>query len=178
MIPKQQGFTLIEALLAAAVIGILAMVALPTYEHYRAATLSGTVRAELVTRLMQASTTAAVRGEHVVLCPSGGKACIGSDDWSPGILAFVDRDGNRHFDPVDMLLYDAPPTPPGIQLRSTAGRQRIVFQPNGGSAGSNVTFTLCDRRGPAKAMSVILANGGTWRQAPASPRAAATACRS
>jgi type IV fimbrial biogenesis protein FimT len=50
-----------------------------------------------------------------------------------------------------------------VHLRSTTGRTRLVFQPNGGNAGSNVTFTLCDGRGPAKAVTLVLANSGRLR---------------
>ena len=36
-------------------------------------------------------------------------------------------------------------------------------QGNGGNAGSNATFTLCDGRGPAKARALIMGNAGTLR---------------
>jgi type IV fimbrial biogenesis protein FimT len=50
-----------------------------------------------------------------------------------------------------------------------------VFQPNGGNAGSNVTFTLCDGRGAAQARSLVMANDGRLRATPAGA-AAARAC--
>ena len=177
MIPKRAGFTLVDTLITTTVIGLLAAVAMPTLQDYRSATLAGTTRLALGQRLMQASTTAANLGEHVVLCPSAGRACLRTEDWSMGMLAFIDADGNREYEPSERILFDAPPTPPGIGLRSSVGRQRIVFQPNGGNAGSNVTFTLCDPRGPTKAMSLILSNGGNWRQTPSSPKAAEATCR-
>mgnify|MGYP006170030997 CR=1 FL=1 len=53
------------------------------------------------------------------------------------------------------------------------GRMRIVFQANGGNAGSNVTFTLCDGRGPRKAVHLVMANDGRLRSRPAEAEAAA-----
>jgi type IV fimbrial biogenesis protein FimT len=50
-----------------------------------------------------------------------------------------------------------------VHLRSTAGRTRLVYQPNGGNAGSKVTFTLCDGRGAARAATLVLANDGRLR---------------
>jgi type IV fimbrial biogenesis protein FimT len=50
-----------------------------------------------------------------------------------------------------------------------------VFQPNGGNAGSNATFTLCDGRGAARASTVVLANDGRLRRGRPTP-AAARAC--
>jgi type IV fimbrial biogenesis protein FimT len=38
-----------------------------------------------------------------------------------------------------------------------------VVQPNGGNAGSNVTFTLCDGRGADQATTLVLANNGRLR---------------
>ena len=45
-------------------------------------------------------------------------------------------------------------------MRSTVGRTKIVIQPSGGNAGSNVTYTLCDGRGAAMAESLVLSNRG------------------
>jgi len=50
-----------------------------------------------------------------------------------------------------------------------------VFQPNGGNAGSNITFTLCDGRGAAQATTLVLANDGRMRAGTPTP-AAAAAC--
>jgi type IV fimbrial biogenesis protein FimT len=63
-----------------------------------------------------------------------------------------------------------------VHLRSTEGRTRIVFQGNGGSGGSNVSFTLCDGRGPARAQGLVLANFGRLREAVPSPQNLAAAC--
>jgi type IV fimbrial biogenesis protein FimT len=61
-------------------------------------------------------------------------------------------------------------------MRSTEGRKRIVFQAHGGNAGSNVTFTLCDGRGPAKAQTLVLNNQGRMRYGTPSAEAIALTC--
>jgi multidrug efflux system membrane fusion protein len=63
-----------------------------------------------------------------------------------------------------------------VRLRSTTGRTRVVYQGNGGNAGSNLTFTLCDGRGPAQARSLVISNAGRVRDAPAMAEAAAATC--
>jgi type IV fimbrial biogenesis protein FimT len=60
-------------------------------------------------------------------------------------------------------------------LRTTAGRTRLVFQPDGSAAGSNVTFTLCDGRGPQRAVALVMNNAGALRAVPAAA-AQAQAC--
>ena len=39
----------------------------------------------------------------------------------------------------------------------------MVFQPNGSNAGSNITWTLCDGRGAAAAVTIVVANNGRLR---------------
>ena len=68
-----------------------------------------------------------------------------------------------------------PSLPWPLHLRSSTGRTRLVFQPNGGNAGSHVTFTLCDGRGIEKATTLVLANDGRLRQGKPT-EAAAQAC--
>jgi len=63
-----------------------------------------------------------------------------------------------------------------VHLISTAGRTHLRFQPTGSNGGSNVTFTLCDGRGPNFAVSWIMSNAGNLRSTPALPAAANLAC--
>jgi type IV fimbrial biogenesis protein FimT len=159
-----KGFTLMEALVALAVVSILAAVALPAWSHARAAANSGSVRAGLAASLLDAIRHSAVAGSEVVICPTQGTdQCSNSSKWDKGWIVFADLNGNRIRDSNETRLADGPPLPDGVHLRSTAGRVRLVFQPNGGNAGSNVTFTLCDSRGPDFASSLVLSNSGNLR---------------
>jgi len=173
---RPHGFTLLEALIVMAVATILLGLAVPALGNARAAAHAGAARAALLDSLMTASSHAALTATHVVLCASrDGATCSGDPDWSPGWLAFADLDGNRLPGPNETVLRRQPALDGSTRLRSTVGRTRLVFQPNGGNAGSNVTFTLCDRRGPAHAVSLVLANDGRLRSAKPAP-AAVKAC--
>ena len=173
----QAGFTLIEALVAMAIVAIGLGIAVPAYSNAAAATHSGATRVDLAESLFAALNHSTLTGTEVVVCSSrDGIACSGSVDWSQGWIAFADLDGNRIHDANETLLRRQPRLNGGTRLRSTSQRTRIVFQPHGGaSAGSNVTFTLCDGRGPAKATTVVLANNGRLRQG-IPTAAAANAC--
>ena len=70
----------------------------------------------------------------------------------------------------------AKPALDGARLLSSSGRTRIIFQGNGGNAGSNVTFTLCDGRGAGKAQTLVVSNAGNLRRGVASPEQIAAAC--
>lgn len=171
------GFTLLEALIAMAVVSILACLAIPAWSSAREAAHNGSAQAALLESLLGAISHAALTGSEVVVCPGDAGGCRASIDWSHGWIAFADVDGDRARDPGETLLKAIGPLGGNVHLRSTVGRTRLVFQPNGGNAGSNVTFTLCDGRGAAKAASLVMANDGRM-QSGRPTSAAALACLS
>ena len=177
MPPRQTAFTLIELLLAVAVLGILLGFAVPGFANAMEAARAQEAKSALLASITRSISRAAITGRRAVLCPSSdGQACGEGFDWSHGWIAFLDRNANRERDAGETLLVHQQALPGKVQLHSTSGRTRIVFQGNGGNAGSNVTFTLCDGRGPAKAETVVLNNRGGLRYGTPKPEAAAAAC--
>lgn len=160
---RHRGFTLIELVIALAVVGILAGIALPAIKNAGEAARSGAAKGELLASWLGGVSHAAVTGSEVVACPGDANGCRGGTDWSVGWIVFADIDGNGTRSANETLLKSVDPLPGKVHLRSTAGRTRVVFQPNGGNAGSNVTFTLCDGRGAGKASTIVLSNGGNLR---------------
>ena len=170
---RNAGFTLIEALVAMAIVAIGLAIAVPAYSSVVSATHAEAAKVALASTLIAALNHSTLTQVEVVVCSSGnGSTCNGSTDWSKGWIAFADLDGDRAHGSNETLLRSELPLHSGTRLRSTSQRTRIVFQPHGGAtAGSNVTFTLCDQRGPAKATTLVLANSGRLRQG--TPTAAA-----
>jgi type IV fimbrial biogenesis protein FimT len=168
-----RGFTLLEALIAMTVVAILTCLAVPAWSSAREAAHNGSAQAALLESLLGAISHAALTGSEVVLCPGDVAGCRATTDWSHGWVAFADIDGDRTRGPSETLLKIIGPLGGKVHLRSTSGRRRVVFQPNGENAGSNVTFTLCDGRGPAKAATLVMANDGRLRSG--LPTAAAAA---
>lgn len=159
-----KGFTLLEALIAMAMAAILLAIAIPAWSGAVAAANATAVRTDLAASVLDAVRHSAVAGSEVVICPvSVAGQCTGSIDWDGGWQAFADINGNRIRDPNETRLLGGKRLPDGVHLRSTAGRTRVLFQPSGGNAGSNVTFTLCDRRGPDSATTLVLSNNGKLR---------------
>lgn len=171
----QTGLSLVEVAVAMIAIAILAGVALPAYQGAREAAYAGAARVALAESLLKAITHAALTGSEVVLCPGDASGCRAGTDWSHGWMAFADLNGDRQRGPGETLLHEQAALGGQVHLRSTVGRTRLVFQPNGGNAGSNVTFTVCDGRGPAKAATLVMANDGRLRNG-APTKAAAQAC--
>ena len=171
------AFTLVELMIALAILAILLGIALPSFGNAMEAARSTDAKAALLASITRAVNRATVTGTRAVLCPSSdGDACSGGFDWSAGWIVFMDRNANRERDAGERLVLAEDALGGEVRLRSSTGRRRIVFQGNGGNAGSNVTFTLCDGRGPAKAETIVLNNRGRLRYGSPTPEAAAAAC--
>lgn len=160
---NRPGFTLIEVAICLAIAGIVLGLAVPALQDAIARSRAAAVRSALLGTWTAAVGHAATTGKEVVLCPSTGSGCRDSFDWSDGWIAFVDIDGNRRRSAAEALVDSREALHDSVRLRSTTGRRRLVVQPNGGNAGSNVTFTLCDRRGIDAAVTLVLANNGRLR---------------
>lgn len=169
------GFTLLDLLLALLVAGLVFGLAVPAWTNAVARVRAGAARTAITATLFNALRNATVIGREVVVCPATGDQCIGGSDWSRGWIAFVDVDGDRLHGATETVIDRASALPRGVRLTGSSGRPRIVYQPYGSNAGSNITFTLCDRRGPDDALALILSNGGRLR-ADRPTRAAAATC--
>jgi prepilin-type N-terminal cleavage/methylation domain-containing protein len=88
---SQRGFTLIEALVVVAILGIILLLGLPSLFNYiRRAKVEGTVQG--VANLMRLSRLEAIKdGVPVVVRP---------DYDQNAVIAFVDRNSNQIFDPT------------------------------------------------------------------------------
>ena len=160
------GFTLIQLLIAICVLAILLAITIDGVISLRASVAAAGARGALQNALLTGLRTSLVHDSEVVVCPSaGGDRCAESTQWSRGWLVFVDRDGDRrpNADGQGIVARDTGPGP-DVSITTTTGRRHVVLQPRGGgAAGYNVTFTICDLRGPSQAATLVVANSGNVR---------------
>lgn len=171
---REAGFTLVESLVCIGIASVLLCVAGPACADLVQRSRAAAARAALLASIAQSVRHAALTGSEVVLCPGdgAGAGCATSGDWSGGWIAYADIDGNRVRGAGETLVHAEPALARGVHLVTSTGRRRLVFQPTGGNAGSNATFTLCDGRGAGSAVSLVLSNGGRLRAGRATVAAA------
>lgn len=175
MCKEAKGFTLLEAMIALVVLAVVAGIAIPSWQAARATAHAVKARTEMVESIMVAVRHSALAGIEVVLCHPATEAvkeCSNTTNWSGGWALFADLNGNRLRDANEPVIHRQAALAGGVRLWTTGGRTRLIFQPNGGNAGSNVTFTLCDERGANNAVTFVLANDGRMRWGRPTPTAA------
>jgi type IV fimbrial biogenesis protein FimT len=171
------GTTLVELVIMIAIVAVLGLFTINGIVAAVHKARAGLAGINLVDSLTQARSLALTRESDVVICPSSdGRNCLKSDHWETGWIAFSDihEDGERRGSEPVLIAQGA--LGAKVHLVSSEGRTRLRFQRTGSNGGSNVTFTLCDGRGPRAAVSWILSNRGNLRSAPASAAAASSAC--
>ena len=161
---RQRGWTLLEASVVLAVIAALVGVAVSGIGNAIQAARALEARSALLSVLTTARSRAAYLEADVGFCPSlDGKNCAASFRWESGWIAYADRNGSGRLDPSDPIIARRGPLGAGVAIATSSGRKLLEFQPAGTNGGSNATFTICDRRGRAKATAIAMGNIGTYR---------------
>jgi type IV fimbrial biogenesis protein FimT len=171
-----RGITLVELVFTIAIASILGAISLPALGGLMRSGQSRSAHNALVAALNLARSIAASRQAGVSLCPSrDGTTCDKVIWWQHGWIVFADanRDGDRGASETIIQIAQ------GLEwlaIASTAGRRHVTYRGDGTSAGSNLTFTFCDGRGPASADTIVISNSGRIRSGKATASQAAATC--
>ncbi len=160
------GYTLHELLVTLAVVSVTAAIGIPVRDTVERIRQTGEVN-EFLALLALARSEAVTRREQIVFCPS--KSSTDCDDfsssytaWHHGVLLFVDTNDNRRREVLEPIVRVHTPAA-GLVIKSSAGRARLAFQPDGTAGGTNLTFTFCDRRGTDDVRYIVVSNVGRAR---------------
>jgi len=173
---RPSGVTLVELIFTVAVLATLLSISLPALGSLVRTAQARSARGSLMTSLALARANAIARNAQVAVCPSTNQNDCSHDTWwQHGWIVFVDTNRNGTRDADEPLLESAG-AQEGIAISTTAGRVYSSFRGDGGSPGTNLTFTLCDKRGAAKAVTLVINNGGRVRAGVPTTAQSASTC--
>lgn len=134
-----------------------------------------TAQTELMAGLQHARGMAVQTGARMVFCPTRDNLrCSDEAVWDGGWLLGVDHDRDNQPDGAPLRVGGGHAR---VSIRSTAGRRRVAFLPDGSSPGSNLSLVICETGGSGAPLSVVVANSGRVRGASATPAQAAECSR-
>lgn len=137
-----RGFSLIELVIALAVVGVSVTIAVPMFRNVIRNTAVSNQTNDLVTALASARSEAVRRGLQVAV-----QSISGATDWSSGwqVIADTNRDGN--FTAADNVISTAPAVASQYHVYAkntgAGGDARVVFNLNGALASTGFDMNIC-----------------------------------
>lgn len=159
-----KGFSLVELMVALAVLAVLATTAIPAFDTLMRNTRVSVAAGELISALFLARSEAIKRGRRSTLCTSAdGEFCAQGIDWTDGWLLFVDANGNGQRDAGEVRIRVSGAREAPVTIRGNVPvRSYVSYLPTGVTrtlhgALQMGTLTVCDRN--AVRQIVISATG-------------------
>jgi type IV fimbrial biogenesis protein FimT len=146
-----KGFTLIELMMALAVMVILIAVAAPSLrDTVMNMRMTGQAN-DLLADLALARGEAIKRNIPVYLCSSSDGATCTASEWDRGWMVFVDTNRDNKWSAGELPLKSRPAFEVGDTLASAghdedASVKYVPYKPSGISNGKTIMFVMCDSR--------------------------------
>ncbi|OTG75153.1 fimbrial biogenesis protein FimT [Acinetobacter sp. ANC 4169] len=143
--PKN-GFTLVELIVTLAIFAILATIAIPYFQEIKAKQEVNAITNKLISTIQLAKSQASIYHSNVVICPSQNKMNCQTNQWTAGLLIFLDSNKNRQIDTGEKIIYtESTNLKYGhLDWRGTLNVPSLTFQAeNGLPIGSNGSFYYC-----------------------------------
>lgn len=137
---RQQGLTLIELIVAIAVMSILVTWAIPSFQQFTARNEVAAEVLRIKTTLAMARNTAITRRTTITICPSTDRLTCKNSDWSLPLIIIEGRADGGTVD-GEVLRVTQESRVPQVTYRND--NRPIRYGQLGRPAGHNGTFKLC-----------------------------------
>lgn len=138
------AFTLVELLVAIAIVAILLGLAAPSFQSFVLDARITSEAQKILLALQTARSEASRINASVLLCASAGNSVCGTD-WKANKLVFADVDKNKVRGTAETLVFSGAPAAAATTITVTPSAGWIEFN-SSGQANAAVTFKLCDTR--------------------------------
>jgi prepilin-type N-terminal cleavage/methylation domain-containing protein len=162
----QEGITLLEVLIAIAILGIVSAIALPNLAPMLEADRADNFINELSRTIKYARAKATATDELVIVCPisnpTRGGACTANWQQDP-IVAFVDIEQNLTLDQADdMLIRSMLPPNSNDNFKQIKGNSAVIVDAQG-RINSEHQFVICPNgKNDHTAAIQVNPSGNTW----------------
>jgi type IV fimbrial biogenesis protein FimT len=138
-----RGFSLIELMVVLALIGIVSMLAAPSFSSAFLSNKLAAYSNSFIASAQLARSEAIKRNRSVHVCRSAdGATCAASGTWQQGWIVWSDDNGNGSLDAGEPVVQVQQAISADYQFSSSAGGYDLAFQPLGGGS-TPATMKLC-----------------------------------
>jgi len=151
---NQQGFTLIELMITVILVGIVAAIALPSFNSSIARGQVSSTANRIVGALNYARAEATKRGTEVTIALTTANA---TNSWADGYQVWLDADGDSTVNGTEVALRSFESINPSLALTGSAAALR--FDGRGFASGAH-TLNLCTAEAGAEDRQISVALSG------------------
>ncbi len=160
---QQSGFTLIELMVTLAVVVVLTVLAVPSFQTMLAARRVDAAADMLVSDFRFARSESVKRTNRVTICASSnGTSCTGTGAlWKDGWIVFLDENANGAVDGDDVVVrvQEALTGISAIAASDGTSATNFVFQPTGWSQSATQTFIVTPGSGSGTRLICVSIKG-------------------
>lgn len=159
------GFSLIELMVVLVIVGIFAMIAVPSMDEFIRNERLVTQNNDLLSDIAFMRAEAMRRGGRITMCPSSDQTTC-SADWSLGRIVFVDANRDLEASAGEEVLRGRGPLHGNNTLSWAGAVQRLQYRgsglPSAGITGTQTSFRLCDGRIANRGRLITVWTVGTY----------------
>ena len=177
---RDSGFTLIELMIAVALVAILLATAVPALDDFtNDARQTGAIN-DFISSIHIARNTAITTNSRVTMCASASGANCEAASWDSGWIVFADLNSNGSLDAGETIA-SASAAADGLNIQSGEFPAALMYRPNGRAmtnalTGNSGEFTVCDFRGAEHAKVILVELSGRPRMSETKANGTSPSC--